>query len=189
MITHRLDLFRLPPGFRGRSGLWCQLWWIVQACLFNSSPQFMYGWRNFLLRCFRARIGSNVIIRPSVRVTYPWKLTVGDHSWIGDHVELYTLGTITIGAHVVISQRSYLCTGSHDFNSHDFAIYEKPIVVEDGAWIAADVFVGPGVTVHRNAVIGARGSVFSDVQADYLYLGSPARPIRPRAIADQQLTK
>jgi putative colanic acid biosynthesis acetyltransferase WcaF len=83
--------------------------------LFRTSPQFLYGWRNFLLRLFGAKIGKKVIIRPSVKITYPWKLSIGDYSWIGDDVDLYTLGEIDIGNHVVISQRSYLCTGSHDY--------------------------------------------------------------------------
>lgn len=175
-----LDKFKLPSGFRGRSGVWCQLWWLAQSCLFATSPQFMYGWRRFLLRAFGAKIGKGVIIRPSARVTYPWKLTVGDHAWIGDHVDLYTLGEIQIGNHVVVSQRSYLCTGSHDPASKTFRIYAKPIVVEDGAWVATDVFVGPGVRIGRNALIGARSSLFTDARAGFVHVGSPAKPIRER---------
>ena len=140
----------------------------------------MYGWRRFLLRAFGAKIGQGVIIRPSARVTYPWKLTVGDHAWIGDHVDLYTLGEIKIGNHVVVSQRSYLCTGSHDPASKTFRIYAKPIVVEDGAWVATDVFVGPGVRIGRNALIGARSSLFTDARAGFVHVGSPAKPIRER---------
>ena len=175
-----LDRFELPPNFRGRSGLWCQLWWLVQSCLFATSPQFMYGWRRFVLRVFGATIGQGVIIRPSARVTYPWKLTVGDHAWIGDQVELYTLAEITIGAHAVVSQRSYLCTGSHDPSSRTFRIYAKPIMVEEGAWIATDVFVGPGVTIGRNSLIGARSSLFANAEPDFVYIGSPARKVKPR---------
>jgi len=176
----QLDKFELPSGFRGCSGAWCQLWWIVQACLFSTSPQFMYAWRRLLLRAFGATIGKGVIIRASARITYPWKLTIGDHAWIGDHVDLYTLGKISIGAHAVVSQRSYLCTGSHDPASRKFQIFTKPIVVEEGAWIGADVFVGPGVTIGRNSLIGARSSLFSDTEADFVYFGSPARKIRSR---------
>ncbi len=176
----KLDEFRLPPAFRGRGALACQLWWLVQSFFFATSPQFMYGWRCFLLRLFGAKIGKNVIIRPSVRVTYPWKLTVGDNSWVGDYVDLYTLGEIRIGNDSVVSQRSYLCTGSHDFTKIDFPIYAEPIVIEDGVWIATDVFVAPGVTVHRNAVVGARSSVFYDLAEGYVYVGSPAKPVKPR---------
>ncbi|MQT95698.1 putative colanic acid biosynthesis acetyltransferase [Pseudomonas helleri] len=175
-----LDKFVLPANFRGRSSFVCQAWWLVQSLLFSTSPQFLYGWRVFLLRLFGAKIGKNVIIRPSVRVTYPWKLTIGDNSWIGDNVELYTLGEINIGNNTVISQRSYICTGSHDFTEIDFPIYAKAINIHDSVWLATDVFVSPGVTIHQNAVVGARSSVFNDLAADYVYIGSPAKPIKPR---------
>ena len=180
----KLDEFFLAPNFRGRSSFFCQLWWIVQFFLFSTSPQFLYGWRCFLLRLFGAKIGRNVLIRPSVRVTYPWKLTIGDYAWVGDQVELYTLGEITIGAHAVVSQRSYLCTGSHDPASRSFRIFAKPIVIEEGAWLATDVFVAPGVTIGRNALIGARSSVFADAKADFVHVGSPAKPVRERVFEE-----
>lgn len=176
----KLDQFKLPKGFRGRSPFTVQLWWIVQATLFAWSPQFLYRWRCFLLRCFGAKIGENVIIRPSVVVTYPWKLTIGDHAWIGDNVELYTLGEITIGTNAVISQGSYLCTGSHDYQSQAFDIYAEPIVVEDEAWVATDVYIAPGVTIGKGAVIGARSSVFKCMPSEMICLGSPAKPVKPR---------
>ena len=175
-----LKLFSLPPGFRGRSVVTVQLWWLIQATLFRCSPQFMYKWRNSLLRLFGAKIGEGVIIRPTVRVTYPWKLTIGDYSWVGDYVELYTLGEIIIGNNAVVSQKSYLCTGSHDFQSEAFDIYAKPITIEDEAWVAADVYIAPGVTIARGAVIGARSSVYKDMPSGMLCIGSPAKPIKKR---------
>lgn len=180
-----LSAFKLPSGFRGRSAFICQIWWIVQSCLFGTSPQFMYGWRVFLLRIFGAKIGINVKIRPTARVTFPWKLSIGDHSWIGDNVELYNLGEIKIGKNVVISQRSYVCTGSHDPESKNFKIYEKPVSIEDGCWIATDVFISPGVSVGENSVVGARSSLFRDARSNYIHLGSPARPIRERTFQNQ----
>jgi putative colanic acid biosynthesis acetyltransferase WcaF len=179
-MFQNLNKFNQPSNFRGRSAITVQLWWLVQATLFACSPQFMYAWRNFLLRLFGANIGKNVIIRPTVRVTYPWKLTIGDYAWVGDHAELYTLGKISIGKNAVISQNCYLCTGSHDFRSEAFDIYQKPIVVEDEAWVAADVYIAPGLTIGKGAVIGARSSVFSDMPAGMICLGSPARPVKPR---------
>lgn len=176
----QLKNFKLPVNFRGRSRAKVQLWWLVQSVLFSISPQFMYGWRVFLLRLFGAKIGSNVIIRPSVKVTYPWKLEIGENAWVGDYVELYTLGEIKIGNNAVVSQKSYLCTGSHDYQSEAFDIYQKPIVIEDEAWVAADVFIGPGVTVGAGAVIAARSSVYKDMPAGMVCMGSPAVPIKPR---------
>src|SRR5690349_10951320 len=102
-----LSRFTLPEDFRGRSAYFVQLWWLVQAILFRASPQVMKEWRNFLLRRFGARIGEKAQIRPTVRVTYPWKVTVGAYSWLGDDVEVYSLGPITIGQHAVVSQGTY----------------------------------------------------------------------------------
>lgn len=175
-----LSKFRLPPNFRGRGAFVCQLWWLVQAVFFATSPQFMYRWRVFLLRLFGAKIGNNVIIRPSARITYPWKLLIDDNSWIGDQVELYNLAEISIGKNSVISQRSYICTGSHDHSKLDFTIFAKPIFIMDSAWIATDVFVAPGVTIHRNVVVGARSSVFNDLSENCIYMGSPAKLVKPR---------
>lgn len=175
-----LATFRLPPDFRGRSAVVVQLWWIVHALLFRTSPQFMYGWRNWLLRQFGARIGRGVIIRPTVRITYPWKLEVGDHAWVGDLVELYTLDTITIGDNAVVSQQAYLCTGSHDFRSPDFAIQGQPITVETEAWIAAGAFVHPGVTIGRGSVVAARSIVRHDTEAYGIYAGEPLRRVGDR---------
>ena len=170
-----LGRFRLPPGFRGRSAFTVLLWQIVQATLFACSPQPLFGWRRFLLRCFGARIGARVLLRPSLRITYPWKVEIGDRAWIGDHAELYSLGPIRIGADAVLSQRSYFCAGSHDYSKPDFPISAAPIEVGAEAWIATDVFIGPGVTIGRGAVIGARSSVFSDVEPYAVMMGNPAR--------------
>jgi putative colanic acid biosynthesis acetyltransferase WcaF len=176
-----LSLFVMPAGFRGRPAWFVQLWWIVQALLFHPSPQIFYRWRAFLLRCFGATIGRGVMIRPSASVTYPWKLSIGDHAWIGDEVVLYTLGNITLGSHTVISQRSYLCAGSHDIGDIRFTITNESIEIGDQCWIASDVFVGPGVKVGLGTVVGARSTVTRDLPSGVIAYGSPARPARPRS--------
>lgn len=175
-----LSTFKLPAGFRGRPAWFVQFWWIVQALLFSPSPQVLYGWRRGLLRLFGARIGKGVIIRPSVKVTYPWKLSIGDWSWIGDHVTLYTLAEITIGESAVVSQHSYLCTGSHDYNRPTFDIYALPINIQSEAWLATNVFVGPGVTVGRRAVVGSCSVTFKDVPEDMICIGNPLKVLRRR---------
>lgn len=157
-----------------------QVWWLVQSLLFHPSPQFMYGWRRFLLRLFGAKIGRSVLLRPTVRVTYPWKLTIGDNSWVGDFAELYTLGEITIGSNAVVSQYVYLCTGSHDMSTPTFTIFTKPIVIEDEAWVAAGAFVHPGVTVGRGSVVAARSVVNRNTLQNRVYAGAPAADIGPR---------
>ena len=176
----KLDQFILPPNFRGRSALIVQLWWLIQYFFFAHSPQFMYGWRRFWLRVFGARIGKEVLIRPSVKIVYPWKLKIGDYSWVGDNVSLYTLGEIEIGKNTVISQRSYLCTGSHDYQRSTFDIYAQPIRIGDGVWVASDVFVAPGVTIGDGVVVGLRSTVLHDLPPGMLCYGNPARPVKPR---------
>jgi putative colanic acid biosynthesis acetyltransferase WcaF len=136
------------------------------------------------LTVFGARIGKKVIIRPTVRTTYPWKLTIGDYSWIGDDVDLYTLGEIAIGSNAVVSQKAYLCTGSHDPSEVDFPIYTKPIIVQDQVWICADVFIMPGVTVGAGAMVAARSLVTLDVPPTMVAMGSPAKIVRSRKRAD-----
>ena len=181
-----LSAFSLPAEFRGKPAWFVQLWWLVQATLFRWSPQFMYGWRRTLLRLFGAKIGRAVLIRPSARVTYPWKVTVGDYSWIGDDVVLYSLGEIEIGSHVVVSQKSYLCTGSHDCEARAFDIFSKRIIVEDEAWIATDVFIAPGVTIGRGSVVGARSTVLKSLPPMIIAFGTPASPIRTRTPEKRQ---
>lgn len=180
MNYQRLNTFTLPENFRGRPAWLVQLWWLVQDTLFRWSPQFLYGWRRFLLRLFGARVGKGVLIRPTVRVTYPWKVTIGDYTWIGDDVVLYSLGEIEIGAHTVISQRAYICTGSHDFTKTTFDIYALPIRIGNQVWLATDVFVAPGVTIGDGAVVGARSTVLHDLPPGMVCFGSPAKPVRAR---------
>ena len=178
-----LTKFKIPVSYRGKSGLIVQLWWLVDFLFFKLSPQIMYGWRRFLLRLFGAKIGKGVIIRPSVTITYPWKVSIGDHSWIGDNVDLYSLGDIEIGANVVISQRSYLCAASHDYTKEDFPIWSKKIAIEDECWLATDVYVAPGITIGKGSVVGARSSVFKDLPSGMVCVGSPAKPIKKRVMS------
>lgn len=182
-MFQNLALFKLPSGFRGRSIWRTQLWWLVQAALFRPSPQIAYAFRRWLLRCFGARVGQAVLIRPSATITYPWKLSLGDHVWIGDDVVLYTLGEIDIGAHAVISQRSYLCAADHDYHQMDFRIRARRISIGEQVWVAADVFVGPGVHIDVGAVIGARSAVFKNMPRGMVCMGTPAVPVKQRQTA------
>ncbi|WP_239618844.1 putative colanic acid biosynthesis acetyltransferase [Cohnella mopanensis] len=176
----RLDMYSQAHYSRGRSGIVVLLWWFVQGTLFRWSLQPMYSWRNGLLKLFGADIGKGAKIRPSARFTYPWKVKVGEHAWIGDHAELYSLDTITIGKHCVISQNSYLCTGSHRTDDPAFSLVVKPIRIEDGAWIASDVFIYPGITVGTMAVVAARSTVLHDISGNEVHAGTPAKYIKMR---------
>ncbi len=175
-----LSKFTMPSNFRQASVIKVQLWWLIQASLFKWSPQFAYGFRSALLRLFGAKVGKNTVIRPSATFTYPWNITIGDYAWIGDDVVVYSLGPISIGAHAVVSQRSYLCAGDHDYSKIDFPIRGHRIVIEDQAWVATDVYIAPGITIGQGAVIGARSSVFKDMPSGYVCIGSPCKPIKQR---------
>ena len=181
-----LRSFRVPEGFRGRPEWYVQLWWLVQWFLFRPSPQVLYGWRRFLLRAFGAHIGQHVLIRPTAMVTYPLKLSIGDYSWIGDDVVLYSLGEIKVGAHTVISQRSYLCTGTHDHTAPTFDIQAHPVHIGDQVWVATDVYVAPGVEIGTGSVIGARSSVYTSLPGGMICYGSPAKPVKPRPTSEKE---
>ena len=180
MQFQQLKTFKLPRGFRGRPAVVVQFWWLIQSILFRLSPQFMYGWRRFLLRCFGATIGKQVKVRPSVHIQFPWKVSIGDYSWIGDHVTLYSLGEITIGKNVVVSQNSYICAATHNYADPHFSIYSKPVIIEDYCWLATDVFVAPGIIIHAGTVVGARSSVFHSLPAGKICFGSPAIVVKNR---------
>lgn len=138
----------------------------------------MYEFRATLLRIFGAKIGKGTKIRSSAKFTYPWKVSIGDYSWIGDEVQFYSLDTIQIGSNVVVSQKSYLCTGSHDVSSSKFSLITNPIVVEDGSWVAADCFVHPGVRIAKGSVIAARSTVLKDTEVNFIYAGNPAKKLK-----------
>jgi putative colanic acid biosynthesis acetyltransferase WcaF len=170
---------RRSPWTR-REKLGRALWYLVETTLFRLSPRPLYRWRNWLLRRFGARVAPSARIRSSVTVEVPWHLTVGPDAIIGDHVILYCLGPVTVGARTTVSQYCHLCAGTHDYTRIDFPLLRPPIVLGDDVWLAADVFVGPGVTVGTGAVVGARSNVFSDLPPWKVCVGSPAKPVKDR---------
>ncbi|BAU43959.1 Maltose O-acetyltransferase [Leptolyngbya sp. O-77] len=165
-----------PRGFvRGRPGWVVMLWWLVQAIAFPLTLHSHHAPRRALLRLFGAKIGQQVTIRPTARFTYPWKVEIGDYSWIGDDVVFYSLAPIRVGTHCVISQKTYLCTGSHDVTDPAFGLVTGAIAIGNGAWVAADCFIAPGVNIGANTVIGARSAVFHSMPAQTVCWGSPCQ--------------
>jgi putative colanic acid biosynthesis acetyltransferase WcaF len=154
--------------------------WAACGPFFRFSPRLLWGWRCFLLRLFGAKVGQNVHILPSVRVFIPWNLEIGDWSSVGFDALIYNLGPVKIGSKVTISQRAHLCAGSHDFRDPAMPLTKPPIEIGDEAWICADAFVGPGVTVGCGAVVAARAVVVKDVQAGLIVGGNPAKVIGKR---------
>lgn len=154
---------------------WKESLWVVVRCLFF---QTSFPWpsevRVALLRAFNAKIGNGVIIRANVNISFPWRLVVGDHVWIGEDVGILSLAQVTIESNVCISQRAYLCTGSHDFRREDFKLKVAPIKINDRVWIAACAFIAPGVEVGSGAVVSAASAVFENVPPNSLVRGNPA---------------
>ncbi|EIG58452.1 WcaF family extracellular polysaccharide biosynthesis acetyltransferase [Bradyrhizobium sp. WSM1253] len=169
-----LSRFRTPPEFRGRSWLTVLVWQTIQQTLFAWSPQPAFFWRRWLLRLFGAEVGRGVLIRPTARVTYPWKVRFGNHCWVGDHAEIYSLGHITIGDNAVISQRSYICAATHNYQDITFPLVADPVIIEREAWIATDCFIAPGVTVGAGAIVAARSTVLRNVDPGTIVAGHPA---------------
>ena len=183
-MYQNLKEFKVPVDFRGRSKVIVQLWWIVEKTLFAWSPQFFYGWRRFLLRLFGAKIGKNVLIRPSAKFTYPWKISIGDYTWIGEDCILYSLGNITIGKHVAVAHGVYFNTGLHDYTKESFNIDYQEVIIEDEAWITNDVYIAPGVRIGKGCVIGARSNVFKNMPEGFICYGNPANAIKKRKLEE-----
>ncbi len=169
-----------PHSIRNRVGR--VLWAVVWSLLYRPSPRILHCWRRFLLRLFGARIGRGAHPHASARIWAPWNLELGDHSCLSHHVDCYSVAQIRIGAHATVSQYSYLCTAAHDIEQPEMPLVTAPITVQDGAWVTADVFIGPGVTIGEGAVVGARSSVFKDVPAWTVVVGNPAREIKKREL-------
>jgi len=180
MTFYRLEQWDDSGYDYGRPKFLVFLWFLCQDTLFRFSPVPFYGFRKWLLRLFGCKIGKGVIIRPRARFHYPWRIEIRDHSSIGDDVWLYSIGSIKIGSQTVISQKSFLCTAGHDYRDPRFKTTVAPIVIGNGVWIAADVFVAPGVTIWDNSVIGARSSVFFDMPAGMVCYGNPCQPVKRR---------
>lgn len=159
---------------RGRSCVVEILWRFVSAAMFQSSCFPFYGLKRFLLRFFGASVGTGVLIKPRVFITMPWKISIGARSWIGEEVWLDSLDRIEIGSNVCISQRAYICTGSHDSRSTRFSLITKPVRISDGAWIGAGASVAPGITVGKSAFVTMGSVVTQDVADDSIVAGNPA---------------
>jgi putative colanic acid biosynthesis acetyltransferase WcaF len=156
--------------------------WIFGRLLFRFSPRPCFGWRNFVLRRFGAKIGTHVHIYSSATIYFPWNLRIGDWSSIGEEALIYNLGPVTIGRRATISHRAHLCAGTHDYRRGDLPLLKPPISINDEAWICANAFVGPGVTVGEGAVVGACAVAVSDVEAWTVVAGNPAHFIKPRTL-------
>jgi len=153
--------------------------WLV-LCRFTPPP--LHAWRALVLRLFGARLGKGARVHASVKIWLPANLELGDNVLIGPGARIYNQGHIRIGDFTVISQGAYLCASTHDIHDPRFQLVLRPIRIGRQCWVAADAFVGPGVTMGDEAVLGARGALFADAQAGWVYSGNPAVQIKQRML-------
>lgn len=166
---------------RGRSKLIEAAWILTQALLVSSAlPGSAH--RRTLLRMFGAKIGNGVVIKPRVRIKFPWRLSIGDNSWIGEGVWIDNLAEVDIAANVCISQDAFICTGSHDWKSRSFDLIVAPIQIGAGAWIAAKACLAPGIKVGEGAILTLASTAVDDLEPWFVYSGNPAAKTRVRNV-------
>lgn len=158
------------------------VWGWVYLLAFRWTPRPMHAWRNLLLRLFGADLHPTARVYPKAIIWCPAYLKMGAHACIADDADIYNVGGVTLGDHALVSQYSYLCGATHDHEDVDFPLVPGPITIGARAWVAADVFVAPGVTIGEGAVVGARSNVFKDLPAWQVCVGSPARAVKPRKL-------
>ncbi len=156
------------------------LWQVVWLLLFRPSPWFWQAPRRLLLRLFGARLGKGVQVMPSVKIWAPWNLELGDCATVSHGVDLYCVDRVVIGAHATVSQRAFVCTASHDVQHPNMPLVTASVRIGDGAWVAAEAYVHPGVTIGTDAVAGVRAVVLKDVPERHIVGGNPARQIGER---------
>ncbi|MBI0446544.1 hypothetical protein [Deinococcus sp. DB0503] len=176
-----IDLSRAGPGnFRRTRPKWFELLWIVTEALLVTNPlQLSSSLRRWALVAFGADIGRGVILRPRLRVKFPWNLSIGDHCWIGEGVWIHNQAMLTVEHDCVISQETFLTTGSHRSRTN-MDLYVSPIYIEAGVWITSRCIVLQNVRIGRNALVTPGSVVIRSLDANGIYSGNPARQIGQR---------
>lgn len=158
---------------RGVGKLTETLWYLTKIVFFLSAFPFPSSLKSNLLRFFGAMVGDRVIVKPRVNIHMPWKLEIGDDVWIGEEVFILNFEKVAIGSNVAISQRAFICCGNHDYTIPSMPYRNAPITLEDGCWVGAACFIGPGVNVGVDTVIAAGSVVTSSLPADGIFSGNP----------------
>lgn len=178
-----LDISNKPSPYSTKDKIRRVLWGIVYQLLFRPSPRPCKRWRAMLLNLFGAKVSLKARVCPKAEITMPWNLEMDDYATLADYAVVYSTAKVHIGRQATVSQYSYLCTATHDYEDSYNTLYARPIVICKNAWVAADAFVGPGVTIGEGTVVGARSSVFKDLPAWKVCVGSPAKAIKDRVIS------
>ncbi|MBB4122705.1 putative colanic acid biosynthesis acetyltransferase [Martelella radicis] len=167
------------------------IWRVVYLFLFRPTPRFIVfdRWRLFLLRRFGARIGKGSRVAPDCFVWAPWNLEMGNYACLAEGVDCYTIGPLKMGDYTTVSQRAFICTASHEIKTKARRLFSRPITICDHAWVAAEAFVGPGVTIGEGSVVGARSVVVRDIEPWKVVGGNPARVLKDRTLSEDQLDR
>ena len=172
-----------PAPMSGKERKKRMLWCVARALLVCWLPPVScFGWVRFIYRMFGAKVAKTAKIYPSADVFMPWNLEMGEWSTIGANVHILNAAPLTIGNDCNVSERAYLCCASHNIRSAAHEQIHAPIVMKDRSWVAAEAFVGMGVTIGEGSVIGARAAVFKDVEPWTVVGGNPAKIISKRKI-------
>jgi putative colanic acid biosynthesis acetyltransferase WcaF len=167
-------------SFPFRHRMFRLLWSFTWALLGRWTPSPLHAWRRTLLKLFGARIHSSAKVYPSARIWFPPNLEMKANACLGPGVTCYCMDVITLEEYALVSQGAHLCAGTHDVDDPHFQLVTRPIRIGANAWIAAEAFVGPGVTVGEGAVLGARSVAMKELAAWTIYTGNPAEPVRGR---------
>lgn len=180
-MQNKKDTYK-EASFSLSNRIYRALWGAVYQIFFRFSPRPVHAYRAAILRLFGAKVGKGVHVYPGVKIWAPWNLELGAECGVASGAELYSQGKITIGYRAIVSQGTYICTGTHDYTKAGHPLYTQPIVIGDRAWVAAECFIHPGVTIGEGAVIGARSVVTKDMPAWMVCAGHPCRPLKERII-------
>ena len=182
MKEKKFDISNKPSPHTFRIKVARILWYLVQISVFRLVPNPLHKLRILILRAFGGNISLKARVSRNAKITMPWNLTMLDYATLGPFSICYSTAPITIGKQSTVSQYSYLCTATHDYEDSYFTLYAEPIVIGEDVWVAADCFVGPGVTIADGTVIGSRSSIYKDTNPWRVYVGNPARELKNRRI-------
>ncbi|MDR1683432.1 MAG: putative colanic acid biosynthesis acetyltransferase [Candidatus Symbiothrix sp.] len=182
MPKKQIDISKKKSPHTLKIKMWRILWSCVYNILFRYSPNPFHKYRIFILRIFGAKVSIKARISPQAIITMPWNLEMDDYATLGPYAIVYSTAPVKIGKQATVSQYACLCTATHDYEDANFTLYAEPITIENNAWVAADVFVGQGVTIGEGCVIGARSSIYKNSPAWTICVGNPAKPIKERKI-------
>lgn len=182
MMSVDLSTFSNPTFSHGKSIVVRMLWMLVSRLFFNTWVPYPSTLKAIILKLFGAKVGKGLVIRTHVRIKQPWRMSIGDHVWIGESVWIDNLVQVAIASNVCLSQGAFLLTGNHDYKSTSFDLITGEIHLESGVWIGAKALVGPGVRCMSHSVLAAGSTTFKDLEANKIYQGNPAEVKRERKI-------